>query len=148
MPFYTKKPVEIEARLLTKDNVNDIAEWCCGMVDVNDLTAEMSIKIYTLEGVMTGNVGDYIIKGVKDEFYPCRADIFAATYEEAVPEIDPWHIEITSIEDNPDGSALADFVLGAEANKFFLQQGIVYALRRAIKHEKNELDEIDTNVGC
>ena len=39
------------------------------------------IDIPTLEGVMTANVGDWIIKGVKGEFYPCKPDIFAATYE-------------------------------------------------------------------
>ena len=39
------------------------------------------IKIPTLEGVMDARVGDYIIKGIKGEFYPCKPDIFEATYE-------------------------------------------------------------------
>jgi len=39
------------------------------------------IKIHTLEGVMTANIGDYIVKGIKGEFYPCKPDIFAETYE-------------------------------------------------------------------
>ena len=39
------------------------------------------VDIVTLEGVMRGEVGDWIIKGVKGEFYPCKPDIFAATYE-------------------------------------------------------------------
>lgn len=41
------------------------------------------IEIPTMEGVMQVNVGDWIIRGVKGEFYPCRSDIFAATYEPA-----------------------------------------------------------------
>lgn len=40
------------------------------------------IAIETLEGTMTANVGDWIIKGVKGEFYPCKPDIFAQTYDE------------------------------------------------------------------
>jgi hypothetical protein len=39
------------------------------------------IEIPTLEGVMRANYGDYIIKGVQGEFYPCKPDIFEATYE-------------------------------------------------------------------
>ena len=41
------------------------------------------LRIRTLEGTMRAEVGDYIIKGVQGEFYPCKPDIFAATYEEA-----------------------------------------------------------------
>lgn len=40
------------------------------------------LKIKTLEGVMTADIGDYIIKGVNGEFYPCKPDIFEKTYEE------------------------------------------------------------------
>jgi hypothetical protein len=43
------------------------------------------IAIYTLEGVMTASSGDWIIKGVKGEFYPCKNDIFEATYEYVSP---------------------------------------------------------------
>lgn len=46
------------------------------------------VVIHTLEGIMYGNVGDWIIRGVKGEFYPCKPDIFEATYEpveEAIP---------------------------------------------------------------
>ena len=39
------------------------------------------VKITTLEGVMLGNVNDYIIKGVKGEFYPCKPDVFEQTYD-------------------------------------------------------------------
>ena len=45
------------------------------------ITASQVIHITTLEGVMTASKGDFIIKGVKGEFYPCKPDIFEATYE-------------------------------------------------------------------
>lgn len=46
----------------------------------------VTMKIHTLEGVMTVEPGDYIIKGVKGELYPCKPDIFEATYEEEINE--------------------------------------------------------------
>ena len=55
---------------------------------VNDFMQEkrpngnISCKIKTLEGIIVSNKGDYIIKGVKDEIYPCKEDIFNITYEE------------------------------------------------------------------
>ncbi len=45
-----------------------------------------NFEINTLEGTMTANVGDWIIKGVKGEFYPCKPEIFDATYEAVEPE--------------------------------------------------------------
>jgi hypothetical protein len=41
------------------------------------------LRVRTLEGLMTADLGDWIIRGVKDELYPCKPDIFAATYEPA-----------------------------------------------------------------
>lgn len=79
---YRKKPVVIEARLLTVDNLESVEAWCHGAVKGIGLPREERIiHIQTLEGEMTANLGDWIIKGIKGEFYPCRADIFAATYD-------------------------------------------------------------------
>lgn len=50
--------------------------------DINVLTTPEHIAINTLEGVMRADVGDYIIRGVQGEFYPCKPDIFESTYEE------------------------------------------------------------------
>jgi hypothetical protein len=72
---YVKKPIVVEARQLTGKNLSNVAEWCDGW-DWGD-----RLSIETLEGVMTAQLGDWIIKGVKGEFYPCKPDIFAATYE-------------------------------------------------------------------
>ena len=83
MPFYTKKPIPIEARQFVESEVADLASWCDGSVVIDDLSAEPSIAIYTLEGTMTARVGDWLIRGVDGEFYPCRSDIFEKTYEPA-----------------------------------------------------------------
>lgn len=73
---YRKRPVVIEAAEVTYENVDEVAHWCDGYV-----TVPTGINIPTLEGVMLANMGDYVIKGVQGEFYPCKPDIFAATYE-------------------------------------------------------------------
>jgi hypothetical protein len=81
---YRKKPVVIEARQLTQDNMEEIAEWCNGgtrEIKISNPPKPKALEIYTLEGIMDAWEGDYIIKGVKGEFYPCKPDIFKATYE-------------------------------------------------------------------
>lgn len=80
MTKYRKKPVAIEAVKYTgKNNVNDILNFI-GERKLAYLVGE-TLNIETLEGVMKADVGDYIIKGIKGEFYPCKPDIFEATYE-------------------------------------------------------------------
>lgn len=49
--------------------------------EYEDLVAEKGLKIFTLEGSHMATIGDYIIKGVKGEVYPCKPDIFEQTYE-------------------------------------------------------------------
>ena len=84
---YRKKPVEIEAVLLTSDTVMDVIGFLCPdvmAVDhslLNTIREQEYLTIKTLEGNMRASFGDYIIKGVAGEFYPCRADIFEQTYE-------------------------------------------------------------------
>jgi hypothetical protein len=81
---YRKKPVVVEARFFDcYMNAHAIAAWCGGEAKQDPLSGPVYIDIATLEGVMRANVGDFVIKGVKGEFYPCKADIFCATYEEA-----------------------------------------------------------------
>ena len=80
---YKKKPVVIEAMQLTKDNVVDVLSFCNSTGNiVASNEDDMGLSILTLEGTMTANIGDYIIRGVKGEFYPCKPDIFEQTYEE------------------------------------------------------------------
>lgn len=82
-----KKPVEIEAVQWTGVNRSEIEQFCgyentmfYHYVDDNKVF-ELQLKIKTLEGWLKANIGDYIIKGVKGEFYPCKEDIFKETYE-------------------------------------------------------------------
>lgn len=79
MPLYRKKPVVIEARVYPREGMQAeaVAKWCGGM------QTDEGCVIHTLEGDHLAQYGDFIIKGVKGEFYPCKPDIFAATYEEA-----------------------------------------------------------------
>lgn len=77
---YRKKPVVIEAIQFDGTNHDDIVEFCGGVLSFTR-SQELPI-ITTLEGDMTAQPGDFIIKGVQGEFYPCKPDIFAATYEE------------------------------------------------------------------
>ena len=80
MAKYRKKPVVIEAwRFHDEEDINAIYSALGDHIG----TDGESVVIYTLEGAMTVSPGDYIIRGVKGEFYPCKPDIFAATYEPA-----------------------------------------------------------------
>lgn len=83
MAKYRKKPVEVEARLYTGDNWVDIASWLREFDVRIGMTNTGSASIPTLAGTMYATPGDYIIRGVQGEFYPCKPDIFDATYEEA-----------------------------------------------------------------
>lgn len=79
---FRKKPVVIEAVEFTGDypavsRFMGSATWC----SATDGSGNAALMIPTLEGEMLAQLGDWIIKGVKGEFYPCRPDIFAATYE-------------------------------------------------------------------
>lgn len=94
MAKYRKKPVEVEAIQWngnnfaeTSDFIGSNAIWEQNKLDKDkhyNLIPELSI--YTLEGIMRANIGDYIIKGVNGEFYPCKPDIFEKTYEKVGEE--------------------------------------------------------------
>lgn len=96
---FRKKPVVIEAVQWTGDNRDEIIEFCSDLVDlktkrdgclVNVLVVPLDgyrnhrysyITIETLEGRLSAQPDDWIIRGVQGEYYPCKPDIFAATYE-------------------------------------------------------------------
>jgi len=75
---YRKKPVEIQAVQYTGENAYDIVNFM-GTAKYDMETRDIIIS--TLEGAMRASKGDFIIRGVKGEFYPCKPDIFEATYE-------------------------------------------------------------------
>ena len=92
---YRKKPVVIEAIQLKVDNFDEVCDFMGGTpvpkhnlafgIDEHGNTNEPYLGVYieTLEGKMLASYGDYIIKGVNGEFYPCKPDIFEKTYDEA-----------------------------------------------------------------
>jgi hypothetical protein len=96
MPKFRKKPVEVEAQQWdgTAKGATPIIDWIlasdasasylCSNPDrcaENGGDTPHTIAIRTLEGTMQATVGDWVIRGVQGEFYPCKPDIFAATYE-------------------------------------------------------------------
>ncbi|WP_409186687.1 DUF6011 domain-containing protein [Amycolatopsis sp. VS8301801F10] len=104
--IFRKKPVEIEAMQVLDDlnQVYDVAAW----VDRNGgkltdplHTFDCAFKIHTLEGDMAVNPGDWVIRGVHGEFYPCKPDIFAETYEpaDAVSAKDDGHPAATTVQE-------------------------------------------------
>ena len=86
---YRKKPVEIEAyihdstNIEIKSNEYIMPKWVAKAFETGVMRYDDHdvLKIKTPEGVMTARDGDYIIKGVKGEIYPCKPDIFKKTYE-------------------------------------------------------------------
>ena len=84
MAKFRKKPVVIEAHQVPalEAEPDEFMQWADN-VGFSVLSSERDgcLAIKTLEGTMTAEPGDWIIKGVKGEFYPCKPDIFAATYE-------------------------------------------------------------------
>ncbi len=93
---FRKKPVEIEATQFdgTVESANQILGWIgsngADAKRIHTTQPERGIAIATLEGDMHASSGDWIIRGVKGEFYPCKPDIFEATYD-SVPTWDELH---------------------------------------------------------
>ncbi|MFA6100420.1 MAG: hypothetical protein WC750_06165 [Patescibacteria group bacterium] len=86
---FRKKPVVVEAVRWTGKNFNEIKAFCPGIIDAgyraptdNFSVESWPLLINTREGQVCAQLGDWIIKGVMDDFYPCKPDIFEATYEQ------------------------------------------------------------------
>ena len=91
---YIKKPMEVKAIQLKEDNIIEVFDFLDeanyketkSAEELEDFSQRMLkqgyIEMKTLEGMMKASFGDYIIKGIKGEFYACKPDIFQATYEE------------------------------------------------------------------
>ena len=79
MARFRKRPVIIEAELYdgSKESIARVARLGYGIMLYTD-----HLLIKTLEGTLRADLGDWIIKGIKGELYPCKPDIFQATYEE------------------------------------------------------------------
>jgi hypothetical protein len=86
MPKFRKKPVAIEAMQLPaegEDASNELIDWLHADAGSREFESSYNgaLLIHTLEGTMEASPGDWIIKGIKGELYPCKPDIFEATYE-------------------------------------------------------------------
>lgn len=85
---YRKKPVVVEAVQFTRDTIAEVVAFTGGQARdfcvrcISDQAGVLQCIIPTLEGQHIATEGDYIIRGVKGEFYPCKPDIFEQTYEE------------------------------------------------------------------
>ena len=84
MPYFRKRPILVEAIQFTGNNFRELQNWSNWKVRPPEGTYEPSkaVKIETLEGTMWARVGDWIVRGVRGEFYPVKLEIFEETYEE------------------------------------------------------------------
>ena len=92
MPKFRKIPVVIEAVQWNGQNLKEIIDFTVlnetaqkwDWEEFEQVVKQDGLKIFTLEGTMMANVGDYVIRGVQGEFYPCKPEIFKQTYEQVV----------------------------------------------------------------
>jgi hypothetical protein len=81
---FRRKPVVVEAMQFTDADKNRLFNWIsCNRSAEFDGQGKPVLKIQTLVGVLTAYLGDWVIRDVKGEFYPCKPDIFAEIYEPA-----------------------------------------------------------------
>ena len=126
MAKYRKKPVVIDAIRWVSDNLEHVIEFVDGSkpdmygswARYVDITQTVGFKISTLEGVMTVQLGDWIIRGVKGEYYPCKPDIFDSTYE---PVADDSHVCI--------GDAMAALKKGKRVHRKAWNGGTLYLIQ-------------------
>ena len=86
---FRRTPIALEAFRFTPLQQAELAEWCGGQVSVvpingDDNSIELVIVLETDDGLTIANVGDYVIKGIAGDFYPCKSEIFHSLYEEIV----------------------------------------------------------------
>jgi hypothetical protein len=125
---YVKKPIVIEAIRWTGNNLKEIIDsiglhksalkWT--WEEYEDVVKKEGLKIFTPEGTMMANIGDYIIKGVNSEFYPCKPDIFEKTYSEYQPKRKPLPDEENPCNWEVDSDGLYHTDCG---NIFYFQNG-------------------------
>lgn len=96
---YRKKPVHVKAIKFNGNNSKQVEKFVYGESHEKYFTSSPHMTIKTLEGDMKASKGDYIIQGVAGEFYPCKPDIFKATYEEI--DQDGNRVNSTQYPENP-----------------------------------------------
>jgi hypothetical protein len=83
---YRKKPIVVEAMQLTNQSIDEVINFISGIgkgfIRISHVGNKVHLEIPTLEGDVWASEGDYVIKGIAGEFYPCKPGIFEASYEE------------------------------------------------------------------
>ena len=123
---YRKKPVIIEAVIWTGNNIDEVKELAKNAVE-NIIFVNNNLYIETLEGRMNVSVGDYIIKGIKEEFYPCKPNIFKETYE-----------TVSMVSDN-DRTTVSMSEYRKLENKNKKLRNTINRLKRVIEKQEDEL---------
>jgi len=82
---YIKKPIRVEAVKWTGDNWDELEKFC--PYGLYLMSKKRGLTIDTLEGKMSVSIGDFIVKGIRGEFYPVKPDIFKATYKKEMAKI-------------------------------------------------------------
>lgn len=132
---YRKRPVTVKvAGPLRKENCVEIARWCGGWTHIAN-----TLVIPTLEGDMHASYGDWIIQGVAGEFYPCKPDIFAQTYE-------PVTANETTPSDAAIGQAFREFLSDADT-RWEDACGAIEDRAREIEQSRGALPELPTPLG-
>jgi len=117
MKKYRKRPVVVEAMQFTEDNREEVEKFIGDRLPYSlSYDHGFSRKINTLEGPVDLKPGDYVIKGVKGEFYPCRPDIFEMTYEPVDEIVGRDSNRIVELEERT-GAAEYNFGIEHEALK-------------------------------
>ena len=146
----TKKPVTIDAIYYNGKNADKVLEFCEGNAKQND---DGTITIHTLEGDHIAIVTDYIIKGVKGEFYPCKEDIFEQTYDIIDESNEP--ISLDNVTVTFKGEPLTDIsipILKVRAEVRYFEDGVVNG-ENDISYEEQEkgvrprIPCVERNVG-
>lgn len=130
MTKYVKKPVKVSAWQLTSENIDaGLPDWL-NLDKVHVFGGEEPFaEIETLEGLMRADCDDYIIQGIKGEFYPCKPDIFLATYEKAPVLLKNGEEDYSVLDDKDlaDKTCVAGVVyrrLGAELYKRTIEKQV------------------------
>lgn len=104
MPKFRKRPVEIEAVLFdgSEESLNQVLKFTLKkyFLDTNPFNGVTSLFLETLEGNMHVSPGDWVIKGVEGEFYPCKPGIFEKTYDLVEP-LRPLPIDASLLAELP-----------------------------------------------
>jgi hypothetical protein len=162
MSEYRKKPVAIEAFQFQRRNNGPVPypDWYDDAVTRNDIithntgkwhdpTQPAYCEIKTLEGVMRANEGDWIIRGIKGEIYPCRDDIFAATYEIAAPVSAPLDTQALPPPSISTGNCFPNFADAADQPYYSADQvrNIIAPYAERIRHLERELEQFRPSDG-